>query len=146
MSDILHRRAAINKSFSAIGVKNGSAPPDSKLNTFAPLYEFFVADALRSMANKRYDAAKENLASVVDLNKIKEGAQVRLVATEHFDIDARQNVATTTLDRTMLKNELTKRYGSKVADDIITKSSKPKKGAVTISCTMKDFEGESLDA
>jgi hypothetical protein len=138
-SEIIQCKAAIQKTLSKIGKSNGTAPPSSRRNIFPALYEFFVADTLRSAINKRYDAAK---AAIIDqqglnLDAFPESSQAIEASTEHLDLLIKKAAGSSTIDRTMLKNELTKRYGADTAEAIIEASSKPKKGAVTISAVMK---------
>jgi hypothetical protein len=138
-TEIIQCKAAIQKTLSKIGKTNGTAPPPSRRNIFPALYEFFVADTLRSAINKRYDAAK---ASIIEqqqlaLDDFPESTQSIEASTEHLDLLVKKAAGSSTIDKTALRNELSKRFGTNVADEIIEKSSKPKRGAVTISAVMK---------
>lgn len=138
--EIITKKAAIQKALSAIGVKNGSAPPESSSNTFGAAYELFVASELRSAANKRYDAAKAaaNEAGVIDEDKTIEGSEVATHVNKYFDVTMKRAASSTTLDKTMLKNELAKAgVKASVIEEVIKRSSKPRKGAVTIGFTLK---------
>lgn len=141
MLKIIELKAAIQKSFNAIGKKNGSAPPIASSNTFSEAYELLVASELRSIANKRYDAAKAAAASVgiIDENKTVEGSEITVHETEYFDISMKRAAASTTLDKTMLKNNLMTTFNmdASTADAVIAKASKPRKGAVTIGFSLK---------
>lgn len=134
-------KAAIQKSLSRIGKSNGSAPPESSSNTFGPAYELFVASEIRSAANKRYEKAKEAAfaAGVIDEEACVEGAEIATHNNEYFDVTMKKASASSTLDKTMLRNHLMKEFNldDKTADQVIAKSSKPKKGAVTIGFTLK---------
>jgi hypothetical protein len=149
MADILHIKAAIQKTFSNIGKTNGSKPPESTSNTFGIAYELFVADALRSAANKRYEEAKIEAAKAgvlgdkVEVVKkevkftLPEGSNLTLYSSEHFDITAKVANGSTMLDATALGNELVKKLGPVEALKIIEAASKPRKGATTVSTSMK---------
>jgi hypothetical protein len=138
---IIHLKAAIQKSLSNIGKRNGSAPPESTSNTFGAAYELFVASELRSAANKRYDVAKEAAkdAGVIDEAKAVEGAEIATNSNEYFDGTMKQASASSTIDKTKLKSTLMVacNLNEKQADDIIAAASKPRKGAVTIGFSLK---------
>jgi hypothetical protein len=138
--EIIHRKAAIQKSFSNIGKKNGSAPLEHTDNRFGIAYELFCASELRSAANKRYDMAKAVAkdAGIVDEEKCVEGSEITTYNNKYFDVTMKQASASTTLDRTLLKNNLMKLGQSEtLAQEIINASSKPRKGAVTIGFALK---------
>lgn len=140
--DILHRKADIQKAFNRIGKANGSAPPlDSGLNNFPIAYELFVANELRSAANKRYDVAKKQAdeAGVIDEAETVEGAEIATFRSKYFDVTMKRASASTTLDKTMLKNVLMRelKLNEDRAQAIIDSASKPRKGAVTIGFTLK---------
>jgi hypothetical protein len=139
--EIIDKKVAIQKAASAIGKKNGSAPPESTSNTFGAAYELFVASELRSIANKRYDVAKAQAveAGVIDEEKAIEGAEIATHNNELFDVTLKKASSSMTLDKTALKNNLSKLAGmsDKEATRIIELSSKPRKGAVTIGFSLK---------
>ncbi len=138
--EIITRKAAIQKSLSAIGKKNGSAPPESKSNTFGLAYELFVASEIRSAANKRYDQAKAAAADagILDESKCVEGSEISTHVNEYFDVTMKKAASSTTLDKAQLKNELSK-AGMKadVIAKVISAASKPRKGAVTVGFALK---------
>jgi hypothetical protein len=138
--DILHRKAAIQKAFAAIGKKNGSAPPESAKNTFGVAYELLVSKDLASMAEKRYEAAKKAAedAGVIDKSKVVVGEEVRVYESEYFDIALKKNNDSQMLDRTTLKNFLMKQGASDAeAEKIIAGGSKPRAGATNINISLK---------
>jgi hypothetical protein len=138
--EIIHRKAAIQKSFNNIGHKNGSSPLEHTDNRFQLAYELFCASELRSAANKRYDRAKEAAkeAGVIDEGKCVEGSEITTYNNKYFDVTLKQAAASTTLDKTMLKNALMKSGMSEPeAIGIICQASKPRKGAVTIGFSLK---------
>jgi hypothetical protein len=138
-TEIIKAKAAIQKALSNIGKTNGTSPPASRRNIFPVLYDFFVADTLRSAINKRYEEAKLRLIEQqgLDLDAFPESHQSIEATSEHLDLLVKKNAGSYTIDKTMLSNELTKRYGADAAQDIISASVKPKRGAVTISAVMK---------
>jgi hypothetical protein len=94
---------------------------------------------MRSAINKRYDVAKATLVEQqqLDLENYPESNQSIEASTEYLDLLVKKAAGSSTIDKTALKNELTKRYGANTAEEIITASSKPRKGAVTLSAVMK---------
>lgn len=140
MTDLIHRRAAASKAFRAIGHNNGHAPPESDGNTHHIAYEFLIADHLRSLANARYEAAKEaaQAAGVIETD-YSEGTHIPY-ARNGLSVIATRAKDSLTLDKTMLKNELMKSHGfdeTKV-NKLLVKSSKPRKGATTHKFSMED--------
>lgn len=136
-------KVAIQKAFQKIGKSNGHAPPDPPpaSNTFPIAYEFFVADNLRSLANKRYEAAKEaaQKAGVLgDEAEYQEGSTITTFNSDLFDVAAKKARGSRTLDKTELSNYLN-RKGWKQAeiDELLVKGSKPRKGAVTFEVVLK---------
>lgn len=138
-TEIIKVKAAIQKALSKIGSSNGTAPPPSRRNIFPTLYEFFVADTMRSAVNKRYDMAKAAIIEVADLklDTFPESHQAIEASTEHLDLLVKKASGALTIDKTALRNELSKRYGADTAEEIIQLSSKERKGAVTLSAVMK---------
>jgi hypothetical protein len=139
MQDTLKLKAAIQKALSNIGKTNGTSPLPSRRNISPALHEFFVAETLRSAVNKRYDEAKKTIIEQagIDLPNLEESTQTIAAGNEHFDLLVKKNAGSTTIDKTMLKNSLSKRYGDIIANAIIEEASKPKAGAVTITPVIK---------
>jgi hypothetical protein len=141
MLQMLQIKAAIQKSFQNIGKKNGSAPPESDKNTFSQAFELFVSKELKSMAEKRYDAAKKAAveAGIIDESKCVEGMEINTWQSEHFDVALKQSSSSQTLDKTMLKNNLMRELNMNETqvNDLIERSSKPRKGAVNINISLK---------
>lgn len=142
IEDMLHRKAAVQKSFSKIGKTNGSAAPDSTDNRASVAWELFVSKELKSAAEKRYDVAKEaaKIAGVLDEEKVREGTEVTTYENEHLNISLKQSNSSLTLDKTMLSNKLQTVHGWKKeeVDKLLVLSSKPRKGAVNINVSFKD--------
>lgn len=140
MLDMLQRKAAVQKAFTNIGKKNGSAPPESESNTFSAAYELFVSKELKSAAEKRYDMAKKvaQEQGIIDESKCVEGAEITTYQSEHFDVSLKQSMSSTTLDKTMLSNNLARMgWTSMNIEMLIDNSSKPRKGAVNINISLK---------
>jgi len=138
---IIHLKAAIQKSLSNIGKRNGSAPPESTSNAFGAAYELFVASEIRSAANKRYDVAKQQATDVgvIDEEKLMEGAEIATHSNEYFDVTMKQSASSSSVDKTKLKSVLMVEFNldDKTAQAVIDKASKPRKGAVTIGFALK---------
>lgn len=137
--EMLLLKSAIMKALGKIGTSNGTSPLPSRRNISPALHEFFVADTLRSAVNKRYDAAKEAVIEQagIDIPNIEESSQHIAASNEHIDLLVKKAASSTTIDKTMLKNELTRRFGGDVANEIIKAASKPRAGATTISPVIK---------
>lgn len=138
---ILEIKASIVKTFNNIGKKNGSAPPESGSNTFPVAFEFFVADNLRSIANKRYDVAKAAALAVGvlgDPETYVEGTITNIYEADLFDIAAKKASGTTMLDKTQLANNLAKKgWKADEIQELVDDSSKPRKGATTYEMILK---------
>lgn len=139
--EIIHRKAAIQKTFNNIGKTNGSKPLEHSDNRFGIAYELFVASELRSAANKRYDKAKEaaDNAGVIDETKTVEGNEVSTYVSKFFDVTMKRSASSLTIDKTQLKNFLMKHHNmtEDEANKVLVGGSKPRKGAVTIGFTLK---------
>lgn len=139
--EMLHKKAAIQKAFSKIGTANGSSAPESGDNRFGTAYELFVSKELKSMAEKRYEAAKEKaeLEGVIDKEKAVEGAEVGVYSSEHFDIALKTSSSSLQLDKTKLKNNLMTKHNmsEKEANKLLVLSSGTRKGAVNINISFK---------
>jgi hypothetical protein len=139
-NDLLHRKAAAAKAFNAIGRKNGSAPPEGKDNRLGVAYEFYIANHLRSMANARYDAAKDAAldAGVIDIN-YPVGTHIPYHA-DGLSIIAKRNNDSSTLDKTLLANNLQKDHGfdESKTRELIQKSSNPRKGALSYDFSVEE--------
>ena len=134
-------KGAIQKALSNIGKRNGTAPPESKRNSFAQAWEFFVARELKGAVEKRYKAAEAVARDAGVLGEEEdyvEGGVVITHSNEYFEIAMKKAQGGTTLDKTMLMNNLA-RMGWKAdrIEELISKSSKPRKGAVTPEIVLK---------
>lgn len=139
MTDIMKIKSDILKRFTAIGKTNGTAPPPSDKNTFGIAYEFFVAGVLRSVANKRYEAAKlaaESAGLIGDKKSLDVGSTT-VATNEYFDIVAKKANSSKRLDKTALHNYLSRKYSEKEALEALVASETEQAGAVTIECSLK---------
>lgn len=139
--EMLHKKASIQKSFSDIGKKNSSSPPESTDNRFGLAYELFVSKELKSAAEKRYEAAKQAAtdAGIIDEEQAVEGAEVNMYSSEHFDIALKKSASSWTLDKTKLSNKLQTNHGwaKTDVDKLLLSASNPRKGAVNINISFK---------
>ena len=133
MNEINKKKIAAAAAFTKIGKANGTAAPESTDNRFGVAFELFLADHLNGIAKARLDAAK---AAALDTGIIKEDYEIGSHVAYNADgliISARRNKDSLTLDRTVLKNLLCKRFKltSNAAEDLLEEASKPRKGATT---------------
>ena len=140
MSELIKRKSAAAKTFSKIGKTDATAPPPSDSNTFGVAYELFIAESLRSIANARYEAAKDAaIAAGVIQSEYTVGTHIPY-NTDGLSIIARRNNDSSTLDKTLLSNILQKDHKFTAADvtKLLDKASKPKKGATTHSFSVEE--------
>lgn len=139
--EMLHKKAAIQKSFSKIGKSNGSSAPESTDNRFSAAYELFVSKELKSAAEKRYEIAKQAAKDqgIIDEEQAVEGAEVNTYSSEFFDVGLKKSAGSWTLDKTKLSNNLQTKFNMKKedVDKLLVSSSNPRKGAVNINISFK---------
>jgi hypothetical protein len=131
---LVDKKALAIKNFNKLGVSNGTSPPESSDNRFTIAYEYFIADALASVAAKRKDIAKAAAleAGVLgDREEQKEGNSYNVFSSDDLFIVARVATAVKTLDKTKLMSELVKLVGVEKTAAIIEACSKSNKPAVT---------------
>lgn len=113
-----------------LGHKNGTAPLESTDNRNAEAHEFFIADAIRSYAEKRYKNAKSQAekAGLLFDDKPIPGSTVNTYENENFVIAAKVASPRSQIDSAALRTALIKVVGEDTADNIIkaaTKETKP---------------------
>ena len=116
----LKATAALEK----IGRHNGTAPLESTDNRMPQAHELFIADTMRSYANKRYDIAKKEAdkAGLLLDEEILPGSTKVTYENEHFSLSAKVSSPRTQISETKLRVELIKAVGETAADRIIEKS------------------------
>lgn len=134
MTELSAIKIKVSSAFDKIGKTNGTANPDPISNLAPIAHELFIAYTLSSMAEKRKELAKvaAQNAGIVLEDPVPDTTKTTY-ENDHMLVIAKTNKASQSLDATMLKNELTKRFGETVATEIIAKSQKPKKAATTYS-------------
>lgn len=133
MSDILKRVSAAMTAFTKIGRSNGSAPPYSNLNDYGIAYELMIAQRLAKAASARLEAAKEAAQDAGILAKsYKEGTHI-VYNKEGLVVTIVKHKDSSTLDKTMISNYLSKMYGADVAEKAISEGSKPRAGNTLIT-------------
>jgi len=131
---LVDKKALAIKNFNKLGVSNGTAPPESEDNRFSIAYEYFIADALASVAAKRKELAKAAAleAGVLgDKEEQKEGNSYNVFDSSGLFIVARVATAVKALDKTKLQSELIKEVGGEKASKIIEAATKTNKPAIT---------------
>ena len=131
---LVDKKALAIKNFNKLGTSNGTAKPESEDNRFSIAYEYFIADALASVAAKRKDIAKAAAleAGVLgDKDEQKEGNSYSVYSSDGLSIVARVATAVERLDKTALMNELVKHLGAEKAAHIMSAASKTNKPAIT---------------
>lgn len=132
--------STITHKFRAIGIDTDTKFTDLSAKE-AVAHEFIVAKTLARLATKRLETAEreaEKAGVIGDSDKLVKGQEVTIwkpkKAPPGLIITARtSNDCQPVLDKTLLEQELIKRYSQKVAQAIIEKSLKPVAPRVTIS-------------
>lgn len=135
---ILQIKAKLSQRFADLGNKNGTAPLDSTDNRASIAHEFYVADSLRSMANKRYEVAKkaaENAGMLLD-DPIA-GSTVVTYENEHVSLSAKVASPVKRLDTSKLSSALMKKIGSEEAAKLLDSCYTENKPAVSYSFAAK---------
>ncbi len=106
--------------FDKIGHSNGTAKYDSSSNLAHLAHEYFIADLLASMAEKRKKMAKEaaEVAGLLVENAVP-GSTVQTYSDEHLTITAKTNNPASRLDQTKLSSVLIKEIGATRAMQVI---------------------------
>lgn len=113
-------KAKLSNKFAELGNKNGTAAPDSEDNRASIAHEFFVADALRSMANKRYELAKKAAAEAgITVDDPVASSTVVTYENEHLSVSAKTASAVQKLDSKKLSSELIKKLGSEQTEKLL---------------------------
>lgn len=133
MSDMLKRIGAAMTAFTKIGTTNGSAPPALTDNRAPLVYEALIASRLLKAATERKEQAYAALKDAGILNDDYKPGDYAPYTDDVMVVSVKRNKDSETLDKTMLGNELTKAYGKDVADKLIAKASKTRKGNTIIS-------------
>jgi len=138
MSTLALIKSNIAKAFEKIGKTNGTACPPSEANTFPLAYEYFVADQLASYAEKRKKAAKEacEQAGILEHSATPGNTEITF-DSDGLVISAVTKNPSTTIDKTVLKNELVKALGIEKAEKILKAASKENKAPVSYVFGMK---------
>ena len=134
-------KGKVASAFNKIGTTNGTAPPTSQENRASIAYEYFVADLLASLANKRKDVAKAEATNAGLLNAPEIGLSQTSYENEHLQIIGKTNAPASRIDATILSNELTKKYGSAEAQRIVKLATVANKPATSYT-----FVGKMEDA
>jgi hypothetical protein len=125
----------VNRKFSDIGRANGTAPilnPDD--NKYAITHELFIANHMRKLAEKRWEAAKnEAITSGVlgEFNELGVGSHVTH-QNGTFVVSVKRNNPSKAIDKDMLVKILTRDFGGVIATSIITEAQKERAGATII--------------
>ncbi len=132
------KKASALKAFDKIGKSNGTAPPESQDNRASIAYEYFIADALAGYATKRKEKAKKDAEAAGLLGEEKKpGDTVETYTNEHLTISARTAQPVERLDKTVLFNNLSKKYGAQEALAIIADATVENKAATTYLFAVK---------
>jgi len=135
---IADKYSKILAAFSKIGKHNGTAPPESKSNTFALAYEYYVAAKLESAAKKRKEQAQVACVSagmLGDKADLVTGMLTVVYTSDIMNITAKAATPAKRIDPVELANELSKRYGELEALKIINAATKYNAPAVSYDFT-----------
>lgn len=119
---------ALNKAFDKIGKSNGTKPPEG-INDPSTLaaYNFMVSQFAKSYWERRHEADKKEAAQLGvlgDPDKLLPGATLVTYQDSQVNVTCKINQAISLLDKTALGNELNKRFGSSVAQEILAAATK----------------------
>jgi hypothetical protein len=140
MNEIEQLVSKVNRKFSDIGRSNGTAPlmpaqfDDPRDNRGGVVHELFIANHLRKLADKRWEAAKnEALSCGVLGNYDKLGVGSHVTYNGHnFVVSVKRNAASSTIDKKMLTDVLVDKFGEAVAQEVLKAATKPRAGATVI--------------
>lgn len=110
-----------------------SAPPSSMDNRAGLAWEYFVADQLCSLADKRKKLAKKACEEAGILSKPAVGSTEVVYNNETLQIVAQTKSPASRIDRTLLHSALMKRYGHAAAEEVINEATKQDSPATTFS-------------
>lgn len=134
MSEFLLKQAAIAKAFEKIGKTNGTGPFESTDNRATIAHEYFVADKLASIADKRKKEAKKQAQEAGILgDDYVPGVTKEVYSNEHFAIVAKTNNPAERIDKTILANELVKLLGKEKANAVLAKATVENNPATSFS-------------
>ena len=129
---ILQIKAKLTSKFAELGNKNGTASPDSTDNRAKIAHEFFVADTLRSVANKRYEDAKKAAAEAGLLaDDPVPSSTVVTYENEHVTISAKTANPAQRLDPNLLKTKLMLKLGAAEAEKLVSQATVTSKPATS---------------
>lgn len=132
---------ALNKALDKIGRTNGTKPPDGT-NDPATLaaHAFMVSQRARSYWEKRHEEDKKAAQShgvLGDPDKLLPGTSLVTYQDTKMTVTCSVNQPVRAIDKTLLGNELNKRFGSAVAQEILEAATKvgtaAKKYVVTLN-------------
>ena len=131
-------KAKLSSAFSKIGNQNGTTCPTSLDNRATIAHEFYVADALASIAIKRKEVAKEAARSAGILGEeYSEGDTVQTYENEHFSVVAKTATASKTIDKTKLASELIRALGVEKGTKVLESVQKSNKPATSFNFALK---------
>lgn len=138
MTDMTTITSKLNRKFSDLGRTNGTAPlPDSE-NRAALAHELFVANQLRGLADKRYEAAKKDAldAGILgDFTAFEPGLHATY-DSDHVAISVRKNSSSESVDKKALEQYLAKEL-PKYAAAIMKACTKERAGQTVIQIATK---------
>jgi len=136
MTDFLEIEKKVNRLFSNIGRTNGTACDQTEDNREPLAYELFIADKLRKMAERRYEAAKADAMAaglMGELDTFEPGAYTTFVGAQ-LTVAVRRNNPSQSVDKHLIIKALEKRKVDPLEVlEIMEEGSKERKGATTVS-------------
>jgi hypothetical protein len=122
----------VSTAFAKIGNVNGTAMPQNDDNRFSIAWEYLIAKALKSMAEKREEKAKEAAKSAGLLDgDFEPGTTVTTYRNSAFNIIAKTANPASRIDAAVLNSELMKELGVVKAAEIIAKATVKNKAATS---------------
>lgn len=135
---------AIEDQFKKIGTEKlpSTVLPSGNRNNSPEAHEFYVADALRKLADARYKAAKEAADASGVFGHEKDYIVGDAIITwttpgAAFMISVRKGKDTEMVDKTLMTDALVKHCGDEKGRKVLAEGMKPRKGPTTIITAMK---------
>lgn len=129
------------KQFQRIGTSMpNTQAPQSNDNRSGLAFEYFIADSLKAVAEKRRDAAKAACLEAgvfIAPHELSVGEERESFRDDNIVVTGKKANPATRIDKTELFNVLAKKYGAEEARSIIAQATKENAPSVTYSVAVR---------